>query len=205
MGSGKFCGLLTFAWLCATVTQVGALVLFPSIKTVASGPYTTVFALLPYFWRKLSVAHGFTEFIVCTGAVPKLHPRAVTVFGIPTSEKTTTYLLAAAVALSGGLSTIVAAASGFLAGLMHEGHVMSVHRVAPPGVVRRFFNVCSISSPPLQLWHATPPCQSMRCPTALAPDPLESCYTTSVSPLSQSTLGPLLRSRSPEGEAARRQ
>lgn len=101
MGSRRFGAFIVYTSVLSTFLELVVFNLFFDIERY-SGPY-------PQLGAVLALYHKFT---------PRLHPKFYGVLGYDFSEKSLTYGLCAQVLLSGGLSTIVPMAVGFLSGTL---------------------------------------------------------------------------------------
>lgn len=101
MGSRRFGAFIVYTSVLSTFLELVVFNLFFDIERY-SGPY-------PQLGAVLALYHTFT---------PRLHPKFYGVLGYDFSEKSLTYGLCAQVLLSGGLSTIVPMAVGFLSGTL---------------------------------------------------------------------------------------
>ncbi|KAL7548335.1 hypothetical protein ACHAWF_011622 [Thalassiosira exigua] len=103
MGSRRFGAFIVYSSVLSTILEL----IFFNVFFIErySGPY-------PQLGAVLALYHRYT---------PRLHPKFFGVLGCDFSEKSLTYGLCAQVVLSGGLSTLVPAAIGFLSGMLTVG------------------------------------------------------------------------------------
>ncbi|KAJ0399319.1 hypothetical protein ATCC90586_000453 [Pythium insidiosum] len=82
MGSRKFGSMIFFIWTISALLQLSALLSMPSLaRRLPPGPYAVLGALTVFFIKYL----------------PRLHPKAYSIVGINFSDKSSTYILMAAV------------------------------------------------------------------------------------------------------------
>lgn len=128
MGSRKYGAFLVLSASVSTLSTIGIMSLFNSVDIEiypASGPFFLIYSLLPLFYR----------------FIPRLHSSKYIILGLTFSEKSWIYLLAGQLALSNGISTLVPALSGLLAGLLYGMDGLGLQQFRLPAFVNVSFHL----------------------------------------------------------------
>lgn len=116
-GSIKFASFLVASFLVATILEFASLLLFhrAGVNHMVPGPLAVTFSVLYQYWRILPAAYRFR------------------VFGLPFSDKSFHYLLAAQLACTHGLSSLAPSFVGILTGQIYRSDLVSLksYRISP--------------------------------------------------------------------------
>lgn len=116
-GSIKFASFLVASFLVATILEFASLLLFhkAGVNHMVPGPLAVTFSVLYQYWRILPAAYRFR------------------IFGIPFSDKSFHYLLAAQLACTHGLSSLAPSLVGILTGQIYRSDLASLksYRISP--------------------------------------------------------------------------
>ncbi|GLD95778.1 hypothetical protein PINS_up004456 [Pythium insidiosum] len=123
MGSRKFGSLVFFIWTISALLKLAALLSMPSLaRRLPPGPYALLGALTVFFMK----------------FVPRLHPKAYSIVGINFSDKSSTYVLMAAILLHDPRK-LLSYIPGMLLGVLFSSTPLSKLRL--PGFVCVLFSV----------------------------------------------------------------
>jgi len=118
MGSAKFAAFVMSTWVMNSMMTLLFVVLFPS-RNIVSGPYGLVFSLLVQFYFEVPSTYRFR------------------IFGISVGDKILTYLLSLQLMGTQFPSSLFAALSGIVVGLIYRSEILPIQRfIVPSSLVR---------------------------------------------------------------------
>lgn len=125
-GSKKFGTFVFLTYVLAILLHVALAVVsqqmqISELKTVASGPYFLIFAMLAVFHK----------------SIPALSPSQYSFLGLGISEKSWTYLIAAQLMFNSGLASAIPSVVGLIAGMFYISNQMNIQSWRLPSLVEK--------------------------------------------------------------------